>query len=320
MFEKVADIIVRDLFHLGLQSSWGKTFHFFIYDTLKISFLLVFIILLMGVVNSYFPVERIRRFLNGRKLWGIENFLASTLGALTPFCSCSSIPLFIGFLKGGIPLGVTLSFLITSPLVNEVALAIFWGIFGTKVTVVYAVSGILLGTIVGRLLGFLNLDRYLQDWVQELVKQKIQDSAEDAKKTLKERLPEIWQEAMSVFKRVFPYVLLGLSIGAVIHGHVPAGYFEQYITRDNMFAVPVATLLAVPMYANATGIIPVVQSLVSKGIPLGTALAFMMGVVGLSLPEALLLKKVMKIKLIVIYFGTVACAIMLIGFLFNILF
>jgi len=273
----------------------------------------------MGILNSYFPVDKVRSFLEEKNYFGFEHLLASLLGAVTPFCSCSSIPLFIGFLKGGIPLGVTLSFLITSPLVNEVALALFIGIFGLKITLIYASAGILIGTFVGFILGKMGLEVYLEDWVKEQLKVKMKAAKIKDNRNFKQRIPEIKNEALDIFKKVFPYVLGGIAIGALIHGFVPTNYFEQYMGKDNIFAVPLSTLIGIPMYSNASGVIPVIQSLIEKGIPIGTAIAFMMAVVGLSLPEAILLKKVMKIKLIAIYFGTIGFSIMAIGYLFNFL-
>lgn len=319
MFKLIADTLIYEWFALDSGNHWVQALHFFIYDSLKISFLVVFVISLMGVINSYFPIDKVRAFLENKKLFGLEHFLASILGAITPFCSCSSIPLFIGFLKGGIPLGVTLSFLITSPLVNEIAIVLFLGIFGWKITLIYAFSGILIGTIVGFFLSKLGLEEHLEDWVKEQLKQKMQQALIEDNRGFKARIPEIKAEAIDTFIKIIPYVLGGVAIGGVIHGFVPTGYFEQYMGKDNFFAVPISTLLAIPMYSNASGVIPIIQSLVAKGIPIGTAMAFMMSVVGLSLPEALLLKKVMKPKLIAIYFSAVAVSIIVLGYLFNII-
>lgn len=320
MIKEFATYLVFELLKFDTSSKLAHSLHFFIYDIIKITLLLVCIILLMGTINSYFPVEKIKSFLQKRKLYGLDNLLASLLGAMTPFCSCSSIPLFIGFLKGGIPFGVTLSFLITSPLVNEVAIAVFWGVFGTKITVTYVLTGIALGTTVGAIMGKLKMEHLLEDWVKEQMKTRANGEVSVQNLSFQERVPSILCEAWNIFKRIFPYVVIGISIGAVIHGHVPHGFFEKYIRKENLLAVPVATILAIPMYANASGVIPIIQSLVEKGIPLGTALAFMMGVVGLSFPEAMLLKQVMKIKLIIIYFTSVGIAIIAIGYLFNLIF
>lgn len=299
----------------------GESLHFFIYDSIKILLLLLLMTFLMGIINSYFPVEKVKQFLTKRNWYGLDHLLASLFGAITPFCSCSSIPLFMGFLKGGIHLGVTLSFLITSPLVNEVAVALFIGIFGLKVTLIYAISGILLGTIVGYILGKMKLEKYLEDWVTEslLSKNQIGEIAEK-KLTFMNRLPEILKEALNITVGIIPYLFLGIGIGALIHGFIPTGYLEAYITKSNPLAVPIAVILGVPMYANATSVIPIIQALVEKGIPLGTALAFSMAVVGLSLPEATLLKKVMKTKLVLIYFGSVSLAIIFLGYFYNYIF
>jgi uncharacterized membrane protein YraQ (UPF0718 family) len=298
----------------------AKALHFFIYDSIKIILLLFVVIFLMGIVNSYFPVEKVRNFLTRRKLYGFEHLMASGFGVITPFCSCSSVPLFIGFVRGGIPLGVTLSFLITSPLVNEVALGLFLGLFGFKITLIYAVSGVLLGTIAGMILGRLRLEQLLTPWVKEILQSDTKSgTAEIESQSFLNRLPYIWSDVRKILKGVIPYVIVGLAIGGLMHGYIPEGFFEKYMSRDNLFAVPVATVLAVPMYTNASGILPVVQVLVSKGIPLGTAIAFMMAVVGLSFPEAMLLKKVMTLKLIGIFFGVVTLCIIFSGYLFNLI-
>jgi uncharacterized membrane protein YraQ (UPF0718 family) len=245
--------------------------------------------------------------------------MASLFGVVTPFCSCSSVPLFIGFVRGGIPLGVTFAFLVTSPLVNEVAIGLFIGLFGLKTTLIYVVSGVLLGTISGAILQKLKLKRYLTPWVKDILAnaQREQDKFEDEKQTFKQRLPIIWTEVVKILKGIVPYVIIGIAVGALMHGYIPEGFFENYMNKDNLFAVPIATIFAVPMYSNASGILPIVQVLVAKGIPLGTAIAFMMGVVALSLPEAMLLKKVMSLKLIGIFFGVVTLCIILSGYMFN---
>jgi len=275
----------------------------------------------MGIVNSYFPIDRIKNFLSRHKFYGGEYVMASTFGAVTPFCSCSSVPLFIGFVKGGIPLGVTFAFLVTSPLVNEVAIAIFLGMFGLKATLIYVMSGILLGVISGAVLGRMNLEPLLTDWVRKVWQQAKADQEvfEAEKISFIQRIPTIIREAFGIVKSVFIYVLIGIAIGAAMHGYVPEGFFEQYIGKDTWYAVPLAVLLGIPMYANAAGIIPVIQVFVAKGIPIGTSLAFMMAVVGLSIPEATLLKKVMTTKLVFIFFGVVAVCIMISGYLFNLI-
>ena len=275
---------------------------------------------LMGVLNAYFPIERMRKFLTSHRLYGLQYFMASAFGAITPFCSCSSIPLFKGFVKGGIPLGVTFAFLITSPLVNEVAVAMFLGTFGVKVTMIYVVSGIFLGMIGGAVLGRMRLEPFLSEWVRQIQAQSSAQTAEWDEENVRflDRRPQILRNSWNIVRGVIVYVLIGIGIGAAMHGYVPEGFFETYLAKDNWLAVPLAVVCAVPMYANAAGIVPVIEVFVAKGIPLGTVIAFMMAVVGLSLPEATLLKKVMTWRLIGIYFGVVTSFIILSGYLFNI--
>ncbi len=315
-----ADWLIYSVFGIGAETHLGTALNFFVYDTLKILILLFLIVVLMGIVNAYLPIEKLKNFLNRKKLYGLEYLFASVFGAITPFCSCSSVPLFIGFVQGGIPLGVTFAFLITSPLVNEVALAMFIGMFGIKATLIYAVSGILLGMVGGWILSKFNLEPLLTDWVKKILENKMQQGEyEEEKRTFRQRLPEITRGAWDIVKGVVLYVIIGIAIGAAMHGYVPENFFGQYLGGGQWWTVPLAVILAVPMYANAAAIVPVIQVFVAKGVPLGTAIAFMMATVGLSIPEATLLKKVMTIKLIAIYFGVVTLFIILSGFLFNIL-
>ncbi|MBT8260322.1 MAG: permease [Flavobacteriaceae bacterium] len=319
--ENLATWLVFDILNLEKNSHLAEALHFFIYDTIKILLLVLIVIFLMGIINSYFPVEKVRNYLSRKKLYGFEYLMASTFGTVTPFCSCSSVPLFIGFVKGGIPLGVTFSFLVTSPLVNEVAIGLFIGLFGIKTTVIYIISGVLLGTFSGMILERLKLEKHLSPWVQKVIEnsQRETEIFEIKKTSFKNRLPSIWKETKSILRGILPYVIVGIGIGAIMHGYIPEGFFEKYMGKDNWFAVPIATLLAVPMYSGASGVLPIVQVLVTKGIPLGTAIAFMMGVVGLSLPEAMLLKKVMTLKLIGVFFSVVTICIIISGYLFNII-
>ena len=315
-----ADWLIYTVFEIGVETKLGTALNFFVYDTIKILILLFFIVFLMGIVNAYFPVEKLKNYLNTKKLYGLEYFFSSVFGAVTPFCSCSSVPLFIGFVQGGIPLGVTFSFLITSPLVNEVAIAMFLGMFGVKATLIYAVSGIILGAVGGWILGKFNLEHLLSDWVKQILENKIQhQSYDEEKQTFYQRLPEITRGAWSIVKDVILYVIIGIAIGAAMHGYVPENFFSQYLGGGEWWTVPLAVIVAVPMYANAAGIVPVIEVFVAKGVPLGTAIAFMMATVGLSIPEATLLKKVMSIKLIAIFFGVITLCIIISGYLFNIL-
>lgn len=318
--QTLVDWLIFSVFQIEPSSHLGEALNFFLLDTIKIFILLFFITSVMGVVNSYFPIDKIRNYLSRNKLFGLEYLLASTFGAITPFCSCSSVPLFIGFVKGGIPLGVTFAFLITSPLVNEVAIAMFIGMFGLKATVIYVTSGILLGMIGGYILGKLKLEKHLSPWVQGILANAEQEgSLELEKQTLGKRIPLILREAFSIIKGVFWYIIVGIGLGALMHGFIPTGFFEEYISKDNPFAVPLAVIIGVPMYSNAAGVLPIIQVLVQKGIPIGTAIAFMMAVVGLSIPEATLLKKVMTWKLITIFFSVVTFCIIISGYLFNII-
>lgn len=321
MIQQFADWLVYSLIGLDGTTALGGAVNFFVYDSIKILILLFLISSIMGIVNAYFPIERLREYLVSHRLYGLQYLLASIFGAITPFCSCSSIPLFIGFVKGGIPLGVTLAFLITSPLVNEVAVAMFLGSFGLQATMVYVVSGILLGCIGGFVLGRMRLEPYLSDWVKHVQAQSEEQTEqwERDNATFTQRLPTIISDAWQIVRSVLAYVLIGIGIGAFMHGFIPEGFFEQYMSRENWYAVPLSVILAVPMYANAAGIVPVVEVFVAKGIPLGTAIAFMMGVVGLSLPEATLLKKVMTWRLISIFFVTITLFIILSGYMFNII-
>lgn len=319
--QHIADWVVFEALHLEKGNHLSEALNFFINDTTKILILLVAVIFFMGIVNSYFPIEKVKNFLSRHKFYGLQYLMASLFGVVTPFCSCSSVPLFIGFVRGGIPLGVTFAFLVTSPLVNEVAIGLFIGLFGLKTTLIYVVSGVLLGTISGIILQKLKLEHYLTPWVKDILEnaQREQYKFQEEKQTFKQRLPIIWAEVIKILKGIIPYVIIGIAIGGLMHGYIPKGFFEHYMNKENLFAVPVAAILAVPMYSNASGILPVVEVLVTKGIPLGTAIAFMMGIVALSLPEAMLLKKVMSLRLIGIFFGVVTLCIILSGYLFNII-
>ena len=317
--QPLVNYFTYNLLGLNPASHFGTSVNFFFYDTIKILILLFVISSLMGVINAYFPIERLRVYLTTRKLFGLQYVFASFFGAITPFCSCSSIPLFIGFVKGGIPLGVTFAFLITSPLVNEVAVAMFLGLFGWKTTLIYAGSGIVMGIVGGFILGKFNLDRYLSPWVKQLQtnSEKEAENWEKEKTPFIDRLPAIIKEGWDIVSKVLIYVIIGIAIGAAMHGYVPENFFAKYLSADRWYAMPLAVFAGVPMYANAAGIIPVIQVFVAKGVPLGTAIAFMMAVVGLSLPEATLLKKVMTWKLIGIFFGTISIFIIILGYLFN---
>ncbi|KXX70315.1 permease [Flammeovirga sp. SJP92] len=315
---KVADYLVYELVGLRPETTMGSALHYFLVGTTHIILLVVIITYLMGIIQSYLPLNKIRAYLERNKKFGVGNILASTLGAVTPFCSCSSIPLFVGMMQSRIPLGIALSFLITSPLVNEVAIALFLVTYGVKFTVIYVLFGILLGVIGGIVLDKLGMSKYVADWVQNLAETHAVE--EHDTRSLKERMPEIHSETVQTLKKLIPYILVGLAIGSFIHGFVPASFFEKYINADNPFAVPIAVVAAIPLYIDAVGILPVIDTLIAKGVPMGTAIAFMMGAVGLSLPEALLLKKVMKKQLIITFFSTIGLGMIFAGYFFNMMF
>jgi len=310
-----ADWLVFGVFNIESGSRLGTAANFFVYDSLKIIILLLAVNYLMAIIRYYLPVEKLRDFLASRRWYGADYFFASIFGTITPFCSCSSIPLFVGFIAAGIPLGVTLAFLITSPLVNQAAVVLFAGLFGWKITFFYVVSAVALGVCGGFILGKLKLGKYVADYVGQIKSEKSKNL--NKKKDFFALAKLFWSEGWDLTKKITPYVLLGIGVGSLIHGYVPAGFFEDHIKADNLLSVPIAALAAVPMYANAVGVIPIMQSLVEKGIPLGTAMAFMMAAVGLSLPEAMILKRVMKTRLLVYFFGITTINIIIIGYLFN---
>jgi len=315
--EYITNWFTYSVLPLEASSHFGQAINFFVYDSIKIILLLLVITNLMTLLNSYLPIEKIRDFLAKNKLFWWEYLFASLFGAVTPFCSCSSIPLFVGFLKAGIPLGVTFSFLITSPLVNEIAVAMFLGIFGIKITAIYMLSGIFLWIVGWWILWKMKLEKHLADFIQA---KRANQSVELFQKKISfvQRIKNVAKEARTITIKIIPYVLLWVGVGAVIHGFVPTWFFEAYVTKSNPFAVPIAVLVGIPMYANATSVIPIVQALIAKWVPLGTWLAFMMAVVGLSLPEFLILKKVMKMKLLLIFFWVVGLFIMLLWYFFNV--
>lgn len=314
-----ADWLIYSVFQITQGTKLGGALNFFVFDTIKIFILLFLVTLIMGVINSYFPIDKVRNFLTKRKWHGLDYFVASFFGTITPFCSCSSVPLFIGFVKGGIPLGVTLAFLISSPLVDAVTVAVFFGMFGFKITLIYVVSGIILSMVAGFVLSKMKLEGLLTQWVQDLLKNKqiATDPVEMNQQAFKDRLPFILKEAIDIVKGVYLYVIIGIAIGGLMHGFIPTGFFEKYISKDNPFAVPIAVIAGIPMYSNTAGILPIMQVLVEKGIPLGTVIAFSMAVVGLSIPEGLLLKKIMSTKMLFIFFTVVAICIIISGYLFN---
>lgn len=312
MIKAFADWLVFTIIGLAPGAAAGDALDFFIYDTLKIFLLLTTIIFVVAIIRTSFPPERTKRLLS-RKREYVGNVLAALLGVVTPFCSCSAVPLFIGFVESGVPLGVTFSFLISSPMVNEVALIMLWGLFGWRIALIYIGTGLLVAIVAGIFIGKLKMERYVQDYVWEMQVGK----AEIATQTFRERLDYARAYTLGLLKKIWPYVVAGVGLGAFIHGYAPQDFLVRYAGRDNLFAVPLAVLIGVPLYSNAAGVIPIVHALMEKGLPIGTCLAFMMAVTALSLPEAIILKNVLKNRLLAVFFGIVATAIICVGYLFN---
>jgi len=305
--------VVVDMIGLKAASRQGESVHFFLYDITKIALLLTGVIYIVTILRSFMSVERTRALLGGRRQ-GVGNVAAAGLGVVTPFCSCSAVPVFIGFVAAGVPLGVTLSFLIASPMVNEVAIVLLFGLFGWKITALYIGFGLIIATTAGMVLGRMNLERWVEPFVFETkLRGKVIDASQGL--TWDDRLQMAREEVVSILRKVWPYLLVGIGVGAVIHGWAPQDWFATHAT--GWWGVPLAVLIGVPLYSNAAGVLPLVEALHSKGLPMGTVLSFMMSVVALSLPEMILLRRVLKPKLIATYVGVVASGIMLTGFLFN---
>jgi uncharacterized membrane protein YraQ (UPF0718 family) len=309
----VADWFTYHLLSLPRGQHLSRAVEFFVFETPKVLMLLTLVVFGVGIVRSFFTPERTRRILSGRRE-SIGNVLASLLGIVTPFCSCSAVPLFMGFVTTGVPLGVTFSFLIASPMINEVALVLLLGLFGWKVAALYVGTGLAIAMIAGWTMGKLRLEKWVQPWVYET---KIGAATEDAPMTWAERIRFGEEAVRDIVGRVWLYVVLGIAVGAGIHGYVPEGFLASFMGKSAWWSVPLAVLLGVPMYSNAAGIIPVVQALLGKGAALGTVLAFMMAVIGLSLPEAVILRKVLTLRLLLTFFGIVASGILTVGYLFN---
>ena len=305
---------------LGLtrNTRLGEAIHFFSYDTPKVLMLLIGVVFAMGIVQTFFVPERTRALLSGKRL-GIGNILAATLGIVTPFCSCSAVPLFIGFLAAGVPLGVTFPFLISAPMVNEVALVLLFGMLGWKVAGLYLALGLLVAIVFGLVIGALGMEKHLEDWVRKLQTGEALPH-NGASMSWVERFESGWTHVKQIVGKVYPYLLLGIGLGAAIHGYVPEDFMASLMGHDAWWAVPAAVVLGVPMYSNAAGIVPVIEALIGKGAALGTVLAFMMAVIALSAPEMIILRKVLKPRLIAIFAGVVAAGILMVGYVFNAVF
>lgn len=309
-----ADVLVA-LVGVERGTRLGEAVHFFLFDTPKVLLLLTGIVFLMGVIQTFFSAERTRALLSGRRL-GMGNVLAASLGVVTPFCSCSAVPLFIGFLSAGVPMGVTFSFLISAPMVNEIALVLLFGMFGWKVAALYLALGLLVAIVAGYVIGELKMERHLEDWVRAIHAGE-PAPAGASRMSWVERFQAGGWHVKEVVGKVWPYVLAGIALGAGIHGYVPQDFMASIMGRDAWWAVPVAVVLGIPMYTNAAGIIPVVQALIGKGAALGTVLAFMMSVIALSAPEMIILRKVLKPRLIAAFAAVVGGGILLVGYVFN---
>ena len=312
MPKSFADYVVFTIIGLIPGSRAGEALDFFIYDTLKIFLLLSTIIYVVAIIRTSFPPEKTKRMLSHKREY-VGNVLAALLGIVTPFCSCSAVPLFIGFVESGVPLGVTFSFLISSPMVNEVALIMLWGLFGWKIALIYIGTGLVVAIVAGIVIGKLKMEKYVQDYVWEMQV----GNAEIVPLNFREKLNYAREYTQELLKKIWPYVVVGVGLGAFIHGYVPQDFLVRWAGPDNPFAVPIAVALGVPLYSNAAGVIPIVHALMEKGMAIGTVLAFMMAVTALSLPEAIILKNVLKNRLLVVFFGIVAAAIVCVGYLFN---
>ncbi|TDX48956.1 permease [Orenia marismortui] len=312
MIEWFADLVIYNWLNFSEGTRLGESVHFFFYDTIKIIILLSIMIFFISILRSFFPPEKTKKLLSNRGKF-VGNFLASTLGVVTPFCSCSSVPIFIGFIESGVPLGITFSFLITSPIVNEVALVMLYSLFGWKIGTLYLISGIVVGVAGGMIIGSMGLESEVEEYVYQI---EIEDD-EIEELTWEQRIDYARGEVKDIVGRVWKYVLVGIGIGALIHGYAPAEVLAKYAGQGNPLAVIVAVLVGIPLYSNAMGTIPIAQALLDKGVALGTALSFMMATTALSLPEMIILRKVIKPKLITIFITVVGIAIIGVGYMFN---
>ncbi len=315
--ENITNFLVYDLTNLSQNTHLTDAIWFFIFEVPKVLLLLVLIVFGVGIVRTYFSPERTRKMLGGKKLFA-GNVSASLLGIVTPFCSCSAIPLFLGFVESGVPLGVTFSFLIAAPMINEIAVVLLFGLFGWKTALLYMSTGLIIAILSGFVIGRLRLERYVEDWVYKIKAGKLE--MEETKPAFAERITAGADAVKEIVGKVWIYIVIGIAVGAGIHGYVPENFMAGLMGKSAWWSVPIAVILGVPMYSNAAGIIPIVQALLEKGASLGTVLAFMMSVIGLSLPETIILKKVLKLQLIFVFVSVVAVGIVIVGFLFNLIY
>jgi uncharacterized protein len=309
-----ANFLVTSILHLDPATRLGSSLEFFFYDVPKVFMLLILVVYGVGLLRSFITPEKTRKFLVGKSEF-VGNILAASLGTITPFCSCSAVPLFIGFVSTGIPLGITFSFLISAPMVNEIALILLYGLLGWKIAAIYLITGLSIAIVAGIIIGRLRPEKYIENWVKELRESK--NVTKEVKISWHGRILFAWNSVKDILGRIWLYVLLGIAIGAAIHGYVPENFMNLVLGANSWWSVPLAVLLGVPLYSNAAGIIPVVQALIGKGAAIGSVLAFMMSVTALSFPEMILLRKVLKPRLIYIFLGTVALGIIIVGYLFN---
>ena len=316
--ELFANFVVYNLFKIKPHTHLGDSLQFFVYDTIKIFILILIISFAVGYIKSFFTPEKTKKHLTGVPL-GVGNIFAALLGVVTPFCSCSACPLFIGFVEAGIPLGVTFSYLIAAPMINEVALILLWGLFGIKVALLYIISGLFVAIFGGIIIGELKLERFVEDFVYQIknAHQTCSCNSNQNSTTNKEHLKEAKESALEIFKKVYLYIIIGVGIGALIHGFVPTGLLVKYAGAQNPYAVPIAVIIGVPLYANIAGVLPITEVLVKQGLPIGTVLAFTMAVTALSFPEMIILRKVLKPQLLGIFIGILTIAIICTGYLFN---
>lgn len=312
--EPLSRWLTTQMLGLSLDTHLGSAVQFFLYDVPKVLLLLTLIVFVVGIIRTFFTPARTRQLLAG-KSESIGNVLAAMLGTVTPFCSCSAVPLFIGFVTAGIPLGVTFSFLIAAPMINEVALVLLWGLFGWQIALLYLVTGLTIAIVAGWIIGRLKLERYVEEWVYAIPATGHADP--DVPLTWRERVQAGWDAVGEIVGKVWPFVMIGIGIGALIHGYVPEDFMASFMGKDAWWSVPLAVLMGIPMYTNAAGIIPIVEALMGKGAALGTVLAFMMAVIALSLPEMIILRKVLKPRLIAIFVAIVGTGILFVGYLFN---
>jgi len=308
--------IAYRLLHLAPKSHLGESVAFFFYDVPKVLLLLTLVVFIVTFLQSFISPTRVRDALSRRRA-GIGNALASLFGIITPFCSCSAVPLFIGFLRAGVPLGVTFSFLVAAPMINEVALGMLFAMFGWRIALLYAGTGVLIAFTAGMVLGHLKMERHLEDWVQDVIQLTPMGELEEERVTLDQRISLALQGVKDIVGKVWPYILGGILVGAFIHGYVPEAFMARLLGKQTWYSVPLAILVGVPLYSNAAGVMPIVEALLGKGAALGSTLAFMMAVIGLSLPEVVILRKVMRPRLIATFVGVVALGILLVGYLFN---